>query len=227
MSESSYTDAPTTDSWSSSTLFELLAHERRRYTLQYAHQHTGAVGFDELAAQIVHWERENTTAVGHVNHEDHHERVVASLYHMHLPKLADAGVVDHDADRGTVRSRSNARLETVLSTAEDLDLSDNEKDQFYRALTSHHRRRVLYYLLEENNSNVEELATVLCGWEATTTETMQAPADRRDLRIRLSHIHLPRLADAGLIDYESQAGSVQFDSLHPQAADIIRQSVRA
>ena len=101
------------------------------------------------------------------------------------------------------------------------------EDQFYRALASHHRRRVLSYLLEENNSNVEELATVLSGWKATTTGTMQTPADRSDLFIELSHNHLPRLADAGLIDYDSQTGSVQLGSLHPQVADVIRQSVRA
>ena len=101
------------------------------------------------------------------------------------------------------------------------------EDQFYRALASHHRRRVLSYLLEENNSNVEELATVLSGWKATTIGTMQTPADRSEHRIELYHNHLPRLADAGLIDYDPQTGSVQLDSLHPQVANIIRQSVRA
>jgi len=101
------------------------------------------------------------------------------------------------------------------------------EDQFYRALTSHHRRRVLYYLLEENESSVEELATVLSGWEATTTETMQTPANRRTLLLSLSHNHLPQLANAELIDYDFQTGSVQLESLHWRVADIIRQSVRA
>lgn len=100
------------------------------------------------------------------------------------------------------------------------------EDQFYRALASRHRRRVLAYLLEENDSDIEELATVLSGWEATTGGTMQTPADRRKFRLGLFHNHLPRLADAGLIDYEAQTGSVQLDSLHPRVADIIRQSVR-
>jgi len=101
------------------------------------------------------------------------------------------------------------------------------EDEFYRALASHHRRRVLYYLLEENDSSVSELATVLSGWEATTTETMQTPADRSEHLLSLSHNHLPQLANAGLIDYDSQTGSVQLDSLHPQVEGIIRRSVRA
>lgn len=101
------------------------------------------------------------------------------------------------------------------------------EDQLYQALTSHQRRRILYYLLEEQDSTVEELATVLSGWEATTTGMMQRPADRSKLFLQLVHHHVPRLADVGLIDYEPHTGSVQLASLHPQIADIIRQSGQA
>ena len=100
-------------------------------------------------------------------------------------------------------------------------------DLFYQTLVSQRRRRALYYLLEENDSNIEELATVLSGWEATETETIQTPVDRERILLSLAHIHLPQLADTGLVEYDSQTGSVQLASLHPQVVDIIRQSVRA
>lgn len=120
----------------------------------------GTVGLDELATQIVHWEQEDITEVGHVNHEDHHERVVASLYHAHLPKLADAGVLDYDADRGTVQSRSNARLEIVLSTAEDLDLSDTEVslDAVFDVLANARRRTALRTLMTHGDLPLPDLA---------------------------------------------------------------------
>ena len=98
-------------------------------------------------------------------------------------------------------------------------------DQFYRALASDHRRCVLSYLLEENESTVEELATVVCGWETTTAGTMQTSADHSKIHVALVHIHLPQLVDAGLIDYEPNTGSVQINALHPNVANIIRQSV--
>lgn len=101
------------------------------------------------------------------------------------------------------------------------------EDQLYQVLTSNHRQRILYYLLEEQNSTVENLATVLSGWEATRTGTMQTPADRSELLVQLIHNHLPQLADMGLVDYEPHTGSVQIEPLHPQVADIIRQSGRA
>ena len=99
------------------------------------------------------------------------------------------------------------------------------EDQFYRALAALQRRRLLYYLLAEKESTVEELATVLSGWKATTTGTMQTSAGRLELRLSLVHNHLPRLAEAGLIDYDPDDGSVQLASLHPRVTNIIRQSV--
>ena len=101
------------------------------------------------------------------------------------------------------------------------------EDQFYWALASSHRRRLLSYLLENEESTVEELATVLSGWEITSTETMQTPADRSAIHLELRHNHLPRLADAELITYDSHTGTVQLEPLHRRVTAIIQQSIEA
>ena len=101
------------------------------------------------------------------------------------------------------------------------------EDQFYRILVNPQRRRLLYYLLAEKESTVEELATVLSGWETTTTGMMQTHADYSAVRLTLIHNHLPQLADAGLVEYDSDDGTVQTVSLHSRVTDIIRQSVDA
>lgn len=101
------------------------------------------------------------------------------------------------------------------------------EDRFYRALASSHRRRLLYFLLENEASTIDELASVLSGWEITPTGTMQTPKDRAKIRLQLSHNHLPRLAETGLIAYDPDSGTVQLESLHPRVTDIIRQSVEA
>lgn len=100
-------------------------------------------------------------------------------------------------------------------------------DQFYSALSASHRRRLLYYLSNAEESTVEELASVLSGWEVTRTGTMHTAADRSAIHIQLHHNHLPRLADAGLVDYDADAGTVRLAPLDPRVTEIIRQSVEA
>jgi hypothetical protein len=56
---------------------------------------------------------------------------------------------------------------------------------------------------------------------------MYTSANRSAIFLQLLHNHLPRLADAGLIDYDSNSGTVQLESLHPQVTSIIRRSVEA
>jgi hypothetical protein len=77
------------------------------------------------------------------------------------------------------------------------------EDHFYSALASTQRRRLLWYLLDGEERTVEDVATVLSGWEAADTGRLQTPDDRTRVTIELVHRDLPLLADAGLISYES------------------------
>lgn len=86
----------------------LLADSRRRVVL-YALRGHETVAVDELVEAILR--DEGTTAT-----EQERERVLASLYHKHLPKLADAGVIDYDFEDGTVAPAEMERLEPLLGT---------------------------------------------------------------------------------------------------------------
>lgn len=76
------------------TIFTLLANDHRRYTLHYLSQKVGAVSLGDLAEQIAIWEADPT--------HDHYERILTGLYHTHLPKLVDAGIVRYDVEQETV-----------------------------------------------------------------------------------------------------------------------------
>ncbi|WP_235271431.1 ArsR family transcriptional regulator [Halorubrum saccharovorum] len=82
-------------------------------------------------------------------------------------------------------------------------------------------------MLEHEERTVEELSSVLSGWEVTATGTMHTSADRSAIRLQLLHNHLPQLADAGLIAYDSDCDAVRLESLHPRVTRVIRQSVEA
>ena len=101
------------------------------------------------------------------------------------------------------------------------------RNEFYRALASERRRRLLYLLLDGDERAVGEFATMLTGWTATETGTMGMPAERDEIIVGLEHSHLPLLADAGLVTYDRQRGTVELESLAPAVETLIRQSIAA
>ncbi|NHN57790.1 MULTISPECIES: hypothetical protein [Halorussus] len=95
---------------SPTAIFGLLADARRRRALRYLSRTVGATDLDDLAAELALREGEASAS--------RRDRIRASLFHVHLPKLRDAGVVRYDAERGTVERRSRRdQLEPYLSLA--------------------------------------------------------------------------------------------------------------
>lgn len=79
-------------------MFDLLRSPYRRYVLYHLTRESDTVDFDTLAASLADWDagqpgksRDTSSAT-----------IETQLRHVHLPKLADAGVVTFDADTGAV-----------------------------------------------------------------------------------------------------------------------------
>lgn len=87
------------DSLSEETVFDALSSPRRRYLLYYLRRVGGNADIDEIARQVAAWE--NGVAIEDVERQQR-KRVYVSLYQTHVPKLAAAGVIEYDADAGTV-----------------------------------------------------------------------------------------------------------------------------
>ncbi|MFC6835640.1 DUF7344 domain-containing protein [Halomarina ordinaria] len=78
----------------------LLTNHRRRYVLSYLDERAGEpVSVDALASQVI--ARELVMGSGSVDPDS----VEVTLAHVHLPKLAAAGVIEYDRDAATVRRR--------------------------------------------------------------------------------------------------------------------------
>ena len=73
-------------------LAALLSNARRRFTLRYLQLRNAPVPIEELAEALARWECDDLDEVTpHLT-----ECIRASLHHVHLPKLADAGLVRYD-----------------------------------------------------------------------------------------------------------------------------------
>ncbi|WP_049967545.1 DUF7344 domain-containing protein [Haloferax prahovense] len=90
----------------------LVAHGHRRRIIHHLrHEATGATTFDDLVDQM--HRRASDTKNGPPQDRD---ALAIQLYHTHLPKLADYGVVKFEHRSGAVRYQPDEQVETVLDS---------------------------------------------------------------------------------------------------------------
>jgi hypothetical protein len=95
------------------SILDALAHHRRRRTIRILQDADGTVSLAALTAEVARQER---TAKGHMGRPDL-KRVKASLHHVHLPRLDDAGLVRYSYDddpKQAVFTGPPARTEALL-----------------------------------------------------------------------------------------------------------------
>jgi len=80
------------------------------------------------------------------------------------------------------------------------DVAELGADERHRLLSNDRRRVALDALADrETPTGVEEVAAAVAR---------RTGDDRRGILIALHHVHLPALADAGVLDYDAEAGRV-------------------
>jgi len=82
------------------TVFQTLGNQRRRFTISYLKTVEETATIREVATQVAAWE--NDISVEELSYQDR-KRVYTSLYQSHLPKLAAAGFINYDRDRGIIK----------------------------------------------------------------------------------------------------------------------------
>jgi len=98
-------------------------------------------------------------------------------------------------------------------------------DELFGVLSDRTRRRILWFLLEESRTTVDELADLLLGWEISG-DGVAGPEERDGVLVSLHHVHLPRLADAGLVRYDADSGAGASEIRIAQLSDAVRDLVR-
>lgn len=82
----------------------VLADRRRRYALYRLKESETPMTVADPADDVVRRETDRSPAAA----QDERARIYVSLYHNHLPKLAEAALVRFDVDRSTVRLSPDA-----------------------------------------------------------------------------------------------------------------------
>lgn len=89
-------------------LLDILANERRRYLLEYLWNESDGVGSFEAATKHI-----ITEVSRKQGHQPNHDDIQVDLQQHHLPKLADAGIIEYDVRSQTIRYQENDRLESL------------------------------------------------------------------------------------------------------------------
>ena len=118
-------DQETTESTASATLdalYDILSNQRRRYAISCLNDHV-CMSLPDLADEVVCYE--NHAPITDIPEEEV-LRVYSTLWHAHIPKLVDAGVVEYDQDQDIVTLGENAdQVESLLRT-------DRPEDEDFR-----------------------------------------------------------------------------------------------
>lgn len=88
-----------------------------------------------------------------------------------------------------------------------------------------HRRVVLAVLASEQRPrSLDELAGAVEEHAVEEPETAASSGDRKQVRISLHHVHLPKLAEAGLVDYDPEQRVVdpteRLDGVRRRLSDL-------
>lgn len=93
------------------------------------------------------------------------------------------------------------------------------QDVVFDVLSSTRRRQVLYILKNEGPMELTELAEHVAARENDTTVEGLTKQQRKRVYVSLYQTHVPKLEDAGLVEYDQDTGVVE---LRARAADIDR-----
>lgn len=174
--------------------YDALRHPRRLRVLAVLGRRRTRVSLTELTTAIVDGEGRDVSD-GKARHE-----VRVSLVHNHLPRLADYDLVAFDTDTGAELVDEPpvhpADLSALLSLCEHED-----GREMLETLVDPVRMRVVSVLSEHEAISVDRLASKLAGRDGV-------PEDPERTKLSLHHSHLPRLADAGLLAFDPEAGLV-------------------
>ena len=190
-----------------------LSDGRRRAVLQLLRNRTEPVSNEEVAIHLAAGDAEKRLL--DVT-EDELELWRVSLRQTQFPVLEEAGLIDWDAETDTVTVSShpalqNPKLEWLI------EMDGVDWDEILGAL-AHRRRRVALSVLTDYDTTLSRVALARAILEHEPGSETVSDDAVEDCCVTLHHVHLPKLAAAGLISYDARSGAVSYRG-HPLIED--------
>jgi DNA-binding transcriptional ArsR family regulator len=96
------------------------------------------------------------------------------------------------------------------------------EDELFHVLQNERRRAVLRYLDgREEVVRMRDVAEQIAAWEYDTTVALLDSDERQRVYISLYQSHLPKLDDAGIVEYDQARGNVRLTECGQAVADFM------
>ena len=170
----------------------------------------------DLASSLVHDENPHNQSANKAI-----QQALVNLYHIHLPKLKAAGLIEQDTDLGTVKITDHPAFQDagIIETVQTEENADVEsRNALFQSLADGRRRTILDILGHQFQPiHTETLAREIGAKEQDISEQDVSAADVEQILVSLHHTHLPQLTDAELIDHDVDRaeGMVAYEG-HPE-----------
>lgn len=92
-------------------------------------------------------------------------------------------------------------------------MADRNSDPIERillALSEPRRRYLLYYLQREGEPYIDQVARIIAACERDCDPSAVPEESTARVRQDLYHVHLPKLAEEDLVDYDRRSGAMAF-----------------
>ena len=99
----------------------------------------------------------------------------------------------------------------ILTSRSDAEEDSLSRDLVFDVLKNRRRRHALHYLKQkEEPVELSELAEQVAAWENDSTVEGISAAERKRVYTALYQSHLPKLDDAGIVEYNQSRGIVEL-----------------
>lgn len=150
------------------------------------------------------------------------DSVLTTLHHNHVPRLVEAGLVacERDGEEPVVRPSMLVREGTALDVFEET-LSGGLSGEVVTTLLEDPVREYVVLLLREADDplSLESLAQGVTAIETADDRPASEEAVTSTV-ISLHHVHLPKLTDVGLVEYDVDERLVEVKEI-PTAYDTV------
>lgn len=107
----------------------------------------------------------------------------------------------------------------TADTESNIRGTDLSLNAILELLTHHHRRELLRELIDDpdHTANLDEITTILIDREIERTGKRPG---RTEIETQLHHIHLPKLTNAGIVEYDTRSKEVRYRR-HERLEDVL------